>query len=80
LSYIWYIPSIFLRDTTNTTLCSASGQLRLRDAKNIHLFVGSEAEPIIEASIGIHIGPYALSYEGIEGEKGWEYYDKIPIE
>ena len=60
--------SIFMRDTKNSTLCSSSSQLRLRDCKSIHLFVGAESEPIIEASQDIQIGPYPLYYAGIDGK------------
>jgi len=57
--------SVFLRDSINSTLCSVSGQLRIRDCKEIHVFGGAESEPIIESSVNIKIGPYTLNYEGI---------------
>lgn len=61
--------SLFLRDTKNSTLVSASSQLRLRDCQNIHLFVGTESDPIIEASTEVIVAPYFLSYKGIKGNK-----------
>jgi protein XRP2 len=61
------LSSIFLRDSKNCTLVCASSQLRLRDCEGIHLFVGCESDPIIEASSGVIVGPYFLSYKGIEG-------------
>ncbi|OXA56058.1 protein XRP2 [Folsomia candida] len=57
--------SLFLRDTKNSTLVCTSSQLRLRDCQNIHLFVATESDPIIEASTEIVVGPYFLSYNGL---------------
>jgi len=60
--------SIFLRDSNNCTLVCASSQLRLRDCRNVNLYVGCESEPIIEASTNIVTAPYYLNYKGMNGK------------
>ena len=63
-----FASSIFLRDSNNCTLVCASSQLRLRDCRNVNLYVGCESEPIIEASTNIVTAPYYLNYKGMNGK------------
>lgn len=58
--------SVFIRNCENCVVVIACQQLRLRDCKNLTIFLHSTTGPIIESSSGIALGCYNYSYFGLE--------------
>mmetsp|Transcript_12154 Transcript_12154/g.22530 ORF Transcript_12154/g.22530 Transcript_12154/m.22530 type:complete len:381 (+) Transcript_12154:87-1229(+) len=58
--------SVFIRNCENCVVVIACQQLRLRDCKNLTIFLHSTTGPIIESSSSISLGCYNYSYFGLE--------------
>lgn len=58
--------SVFIRDCEDCIVVIACQQLRLRDCKNMTIFLHSTTGPIIESSSNISFGCYNYGYFGFE--------------
>ncbi|XP_075229550.1 protein XRP2-like [Lycorma delicatula] len=58
--------STFLRDCKDCICLVASGQFRIRDSRNLIIFLYCATQPIIESSSAILFGCYQLFYSGIK--------------
>jgi hypothetical protein len=54
--------SIFLRDCENSVVTACCGQFRLKNCKNLYIFLYCDSDPSIEYSSGLIFGPYNFSY------------------
>ncbi len=59
--------SVFLRDCENCSILAACQQFRVRDNKDVSVFLACASEPIIETSKRIHFAPYQLFYPALKG-------------
>jgi len=57
--------SVFIRDCSDCDVVVGCQQLRLRDCKNMRIFLHSQTGPIIESSSNIRFGCYSYDYFGI---------------
>ncbi|XP_073995617.1 protein XRP2-like isoform X2 [Rhodnius prolixus] len=58
--------SIFMRSCHNSVILSASGQFRLRDCRNLNLFIYTATSPILESSASIYLNCFQLNYFNLE--------------
>ena len=58
--------SLFLRDCADCRLLVSCQQFRIRDSRNIHVFLHCSSQPVIENSTGIRFSNYQGTYDGFE--------------
>lgn len=60
--------SIFLRDSENCVIVSASGQFRTRDCVKIDAFIHCDSQPIIESTTNFRVSCFQYYYDELEDQ------------
>eukprot|EP00127_Corallochytrium_limacisporum_P007493 Clim_evm15s253 gene=Clim_evmTU15s253 len=58
--------SVFIRDCTGCTVIAVCGQMRLRDCKNMTVYLHCKTAPVVESSTDITLCPVKLSYDKLD--------------
>lgn len=63
-----FVRSVFVRDTTDSTVVVACGQFRVRDCSSLKISLFCSTQPVIESSRQLQFGCYQLYYDRLAGE------------